>query len=163
MPTDLPPFAETFERLRVARGWKPAEVARRLGVYPTEVSRWRRGLGGISIKNVRKVADLFEVDRAWLEGLAGYPEGECQPVQDDELLAITEALKSGLLAIPRLRWPAVTQAWQALASIFAEAPPLSAPESGRVSVSDGTQRQSDRRHRPRLTKSQPAFLAAAGI
>jgi transcriptional regulator with XRE-family HTH domain len=72
MSEQQPTFAETFERLRLGRGWSPAEVARQLGVYPTEVSRWRHGRGGISINNVRKVAALFDVDPTWLERLAGY-------------------------------------------------------------------------------------------
>lgn len=71
-----PEFAKAFEQLRISRGWSPAEVARRLDVYPTEVSRWRRGVGGISIKNVRKIAALFEADRAWLERLAGHGDNE---------------------------------------------------------------------------------------
>lgn len=89
-----PAFAEAFERLRKARGWSPAEVARRLDVYPTEVSRWRRGLGGISINNVRKIADLFEADRSWLEGLAGYDSVPTDTSQaDPRLLSLISCLR----------------------------------------------------------------------
>ncbi len=127
MPADRT-FAEAFERLRLARGWSPAEVARQLGVYPTEVSRWRRGRGGISIRNVRKVADLFGVDRASLEELAGY----ASVPRTTETETDVERQQWGTWyqhlienKIPRSMWAAYTRACDALADVFKLALPPS--------------------------------------
>lgn len=133
-----PSFADTFEQLRIARGWSPAEVARRLGVYATEVSRWRHG-GGISIKNVRKVADLFGVDSKWLERLAGYDDSHSDPALDtlkDEH-RIWQARYQHLLdvKVPPKLWDAYLTACEALADVFSgalntdSAPSLSKPGS----------------------------------
>lgn len=110
-------FAEFFERLRLGRGWTPAEVARRLDVYPTEVSRWRRGRGGISIRNVRKVADLFGVDRAELERLAGYGDSPVSVSKDTlnpEIAAMYDAdraaVEGELSGIPPAFFPAIFNA-----------------------------------------------------
>lgn len=88
-------FSDVFDQLVRDSGLSAAEIARRLDVYPGQVSHWRRG-GGISVANVRRVADLFGVDRAQLEVLAGYP---AEPsVQDD-----SPAL-AALISILRRRW-----------------------------------------------------------
>lgn len=117
-----PTFAEVFEQLRQDRGWSPAEVARRLGVYPTEVSRWRHGRGGISITNVRKVADLFGVDRTTMERLAGYGDSNV-----NDTLATVDAERQSWGAwfqhlmdtqIPRSTWTAYTKACLAMAEVF---------------------------------------------
>jgi transcriptional regulator with XRE-family HTH domain len=115
-------FATTFERLREARGWSPAEVARRLGVYPTEVSRWRHGRGGISIRNVRKVADLFGVDRAKLEQLAGYGDSHLADTADTVEVerSMWHAVYDELIEkeVPRSMWQTYIEACQALARGF---------------------------------------------
>lgn len=135
-PEPPTPFAKTFERLRKARGWSPAEVARRLHVYPTEVSRWRHG-GGISIKNVRKVADLFEVDQVWLERLAGYGDSHTDPTIDtvkeelrfwraryDEIMEkkVPWAMREAYMAACEVMADAFSQALAALNT--PDAPPL---------------------------------------
>lgn len=119
MPADRT-FAEAFERLRLARGWSPAEVARQLGVYPTEVSRWRRGRGGISIRNVRKVADLFGVDPATLEVLAGYASAASGTTEVDAERQQWGTWYQHLIEnkIPRSMWSAYTRACDALADVF---------------------------------------------
>jgi transcriptional regulator with XRE-family HTH domain len=133
MAVDADPglFAETFERLRLSRGWTPAEVARRLDVRDTEVSRWRRGgtRGGISIRNVRKIADLFEVDRSSLEQLAGF-EPSVQADDDPELTAYVERFRSAVKSVPRAFWPVVTQASVSLAEAMPRA--VTSVTDGRV-------------------------------
>ena len=118
-------FAQVFEDLRLQRGWSPAEVARRLAVYPSEVSRWRKG-GGINITNVWKVADLFGVERATLERLAGLgdsnvgSEGPTLPPQTEAELQSYAAWYRTLVEkrVPRSMWAAYTAACDALADAF---------------------------------------------
>lgn len=144
-----PTFAEAFERLRTGRGWSPAEVARQLDVYPTEVSRWRRGLGGISIRNVRKVADVFGVDRAELERLAGYDDSSVTVAQDTlspEIAAMYDAdraaVEGELSGIPPAFFPAIFNAQRTARRIAVELartalgltqePPISLPTDGEL-------------------------------
>ena len=89
-------FAEVFDQLVRTSGLSAAEIARRLDVYSGQVSHWRRG-GGISIANVRHVADLFGVDRAQLEELAGYPAAPGAAQDESPALA-------ALISILRRRW-----------------------------------------------------------
>lgn len=161
MAVDVDPhlFATAFEQLRLARGWSPAEVARRLGADPTEVSRWRRGLGGIGIRNVRKIADLFAVDRGYLEQLAGFePSG---PADDDpELTAYVEQFKAAVRGVPRTFRGVVTQAAVGLAASLAQHTaegPVSAPESGGVSAPIGRLTRGASPSRSRLTRSKSAL------
>ncbi len=100
-----PTFAEAFEQLRQARGLKPADIARELDVYPGEVSRWRRG-GGISITNVRKVAEFFGADRNWLEGLAGYPDSAVsqQQPRNPRLTGLFAAIETAFNAMSPQEW-----------------------------------------------------------
>lgn len=144
-----PAFAEAFERLRKGRGWTPAEVARQLDVYPTEVSRWRRGLG-ISIKNVRKIADLFEVDRAWLEELAGYPESGPKRDLDGDLKALLSTMGVAVQGVPRRLWPTFLAASTALADALSSSAPVSDPATTPVSESDATGNRGESASGPRL-------------
>jgi hypothetical protein len=92
---DYQRFGEAFDRLVRDSGLSAAEIARRLDVYSGQVSHWRRG-GGITVLNVRKIADLFGVDRAQLEALAGYPPS---PSTSDDSPAL-----AALIAVLRRRW-----------------------------------------------------------
>jgi transcriptional regulator with XRE-family HTH domain len=114
-------FAEALERLRKARGLKPRELARGLGVYEGEVSRWRHG-GGVSVRNVRKVADFFGVDPEPLEHLAGYHSADSsqRPARDVELEHMAERWIRGMQGVPRKAWAAVFDAELQLMRLFQE-------------------------------------------
>lgn len=72
MPAPATTFAAVLEQLRLAKGYSPADLARRLEVSPTQVSRWRRGLGVPSPATIDRIATHFGVDGRMLETLAGY-------------------------------------------------------------------------------------------
>lgn len=85
-------FAAVLEELRTRRNMSPAELARRLDVSPTQVSRWRRGTAAPSIQNVRDIATLFGVDALTLETLAGYVANPVAGEQDTTIDPVISAL-----------------------------------------------------------------------
>lgn len=166
MTTEQPTFASTLEHLRLARGWNQAELARQLGVYPAEVSRWVHG-GGISIPNVRKVAALFKVDPAELERLAGYGDsygsiaqdsidGRMSTVLDQELALMRERLA----AIEPVWWAAICNAQREAGEKVLEVirlakrqlsgtPQISLPAGSPLAPPQKPQRKNTRRQQPR--------------
>ena len=106
-------FPVWLEATMRSRGLSQAQLARRMGVAETQVSRWRRGLAVPTVHSLQRLADTLDVPRGSLEQLAGYPAGSPgEPVDGDaerdaELRAY-QALLGQLLAerVPRELWQA---------------------------------------------------------
>lgn len=149
-----PAFAAVLEQLREARGLSPADLARKLDVSPTQVSRWRRGLDVPSIERIEDIALFFGIERESLERLAGYRAntvaGE-QDTIDPGMAAMFEAeradLKDQLRDIPEPFWRVILDAQRSARRVavdgvkaaigLAQAQPISTPESQPISnVSD---------------------------
>lgn len=111
-------FSDAIERLRHERGLTPAQLARALGEYEGNVSRWRRGKG-IDQLNVWKLADFFGVERAYLERLAGYDNTarnrarERSELNAEELAiqATTAEMADILHGLPRVYWGTIIKAF----------------------------------------------------
>jgi transcriptional regulator with XRE-family HTH domain len=67
-PTDSSPTASRRELgtllrgLRIQKGWTAEQVAERLMVSPSKVSRLETGQRGASARDIRELSDLYEVD-----------------------------------------------------------------------------------------------------
>ena len=55
-------LAEDIIRLRVERGWSQKELARRLGTRQANISRLEHGQANPTLKTLRKLSEVFEVD-----------------------------------------------------------------------------------------------------
>jgi len=120
-----PTFGEVFEQLRLARGLSPAQLARGLEEYEGNISRWRRGQGIDQLK-VRKVADFFGVDRAWLERLAGYGDSAVSLTKENVEVerSMWHAVYDELIEkeVPRPLWQSYIEACMAMARAFRNLP-----------------------------------------
>ena len=61
--------AKTIKRLREARGWTQAELARRLGISRNGVNSWEQGLSVPSPACLVDLAKVFSVSTDYLLGL----------------------------------------------------------------------------------------------
>lgn len=81
-------LGQSIYRLRRARDWKQADLAARLGVSQTHVTRWESGKVRPRARMVEKLAEVFGVTVEEL--LAGDPRTESRnglaKIQDPELL-----------------------------------------------------------------------------
>lgn len=50
-----------FRAARVARGLSLREVARRTDIDPSQLSKVERGMVGLSVENLRRLADVLEL------------------------------------------------------------------------------------------------------
>lgn len=104
-----------------ARGLSQADLARELGVADVQVSRWRRGSVIPSTRYLHLLATTFDVSRATLERLAGFPIDEpdvelVDPERQAELQALQARFRETLEGqVPRSLWPAYAEACEALA------------------------------------------------
>jgi transcriptional regulator with XRE-family HTH domain len=96
-------------------------VARDLGVADAQVSRWRRGQVVPSVRYLQQLATTFDVPRARLEVMAGYPteapSAEIDPEMDAELDALAARFRQTLQKriSPEL-WRTYMDACEALAA-----------------------------------------------
>lgn len=123
---ERPPFAQALEQLREARGLTPAQLARELNEYEGNVSRWRRGQG-IELVNVRKIAEYFGVDSAWLERLAGYGDSAPSPTKES-IDAERQLWRSRFdymmeKRVPKWAWEAYMTACEALGEAYQQMRP----------------------------------------
>lgn len=84
-PEDVLPataFRGFFNALLESRGLSGAQAARKLGVAQSQVSRWKRGEGGISLENLQRIHETFGIDLAYLTGLAGIRDSSASTVND---------------------------------------------------------------------------------
>jgi transcriptional regulator with XRE-family HTH domain len=73
----------TLKELREGKFLTQRELAELVGVHPTMVSEWERGLYRPSLRNLRKICELFEVSPGEIEwppikGLALTTQGEAR-------------------------------------------------------------------------------------
>lgn len=61
--------AETIKRLREARGWSQAELARRLHITRNGVNTWEQGLSMPSPHFLVELAKIFSVSTDYLLGI----------------------------------------------------------------------------------------------
>jgi transcriptional regulator with XRE-family HTH domain len=118
-------FGPWLDATMRARGLSQAAVAREIGVADAQVSRWRRGTVTPSMRYLQRIADAFEVPRAGLEHMVGYPmpEGGSDPERkelDLEREAEIQALQARLRDVlkqqlPPSLWRIYGEACQALA------------------------------------------------
>jgi transcriptional regulator with XRE-family HTH domain len=114
------PLAQWLNATMASRGLSQADVAREVGVADVQVSRWRRGQVTPSVRYLQRIADTFDVPRATLDRMAGYPSDEAEPQEIDpkktaELQAY-QARLAGLMEekVPRELWRVYADACAAL-------------------------------------------------
>lgn len=62
-------FGRFFDELLAHNDLTAAEAARRLHVAQSQVSRWRRGEGGLSYESMKRISDVFGIDLTYLQQL----------------------------------------------------------------------------------------------
>lgn len=122
-PDRQSPFAQWLGATMETRGLTQADVAREVGVADVQVSRWRRGQVRPSVNYLQRIADTFDVPRASLEHLVGYPTGVDMPAsgaRDPQVEAELQAYQTRYRQlieqnIPRRFWRVYVEACEALA------------------------------------------------
>lgn len=120
MADTQPPFARWLDATMQQRGLSQAALAREVGVADAQVSRWRRGHVTPSVRYLQRLASTFDVPRANLEQMAGYPGGESATEIDPRRAAEMESYQARLRQLMEQRlppelWPAYIDACEALA------------------------------------------------
>jgi transcriptional regulator with XRE-family HTH domain len=118
-------FGSWLDATLRTRGLSQAEVAREIGVADAQVSRWRRGTVTPSVRYLQRIAETFEVSRASLEHLVGYPPAEesegyerrdLDPEREAEIQALQARLRDVLEhQLPLSLWRVYGEACEALA------------------------------------------------
>jgi transcriptional regulator with XRE-family HTH domain len=118
-------FGPWLDATMRTRGLSQAAVAREIGVADAQVSRWRRGTVTPSVRYLQRIAETFEVPRATLEHMAGYPPTEggedaerkgIDPEREAEIQAQQAMLRDILeQQLPPSLWRVYGEACQALA------------------------------------------------
>lgn len=118
-PTPSAQFAEFLNALLESQGLSGAQAARRLHVAQSQVSRWRRGEGGVSLENLTRIHEEFGIDLGTLRRLAGYGDSTSSTMKegiDPEVEAIFDAERAetheALRGIPKTFWPTILTAWR---------------------------------------------------
>lgn len=145
MTDERGPFAQWLNATMQSRGLSQAAVARDLGVADAQVSRWRRGQVTPSVRYLHQLATTFEVPRARLEHMAGYPtdapEDGGDPAMEAEMDALVARFRRVLEGnLPPELWHTYADACEALAARLSET---------FRSVAEAAEEEADRkRHRP---------------
>ena len=83
-------IAEKIKKLRVARGWSQAELARRLGVTRNGVNSWEQGLSMPSPACLVELARVFSVSTDYLLGIENLDSVNVTGLSDREIALLTE-------------------------------------------------------------------------
>lgn len=154
--SDAEQFAAFINALLDSQNLSGAQAARRLKVAQSQVSRWRRGEGGISLENLHRIHEVFGTDLNYLKRLAGLPASSPSTVQEDEfpeLDAMIDAerveIHEELRDIPQLFWTAILTAQraarrQAIATALAALELVSTPGNGELAPPVRRRRRDDR-------------------
>jgi transcriptional regulator with XRE-family HTH domain len=86
-------FAAWLKRQLDRREWTAAELARRIEVSPTSVSRWVNGREVPSSNNARRIADAFYLEQDDVLTLAGHRDQDRPISPDDPLSRLIRKLK----------------------------------------------------------------------
>lgn len=135
-PTSNVQFAGFFNALLESAGLSGAQAARRLGVAQSQVSRWRRGEGGITLENLERIAKEFSIDRSTLEQLAGFRDtygAATQDTADQEIKALLDAERAEtheeLKGVEPQFWPIIIEAGRVARQAAAKVARMAAPQS----------------------------------
>jgi len=82
--------AEKIKKLREARTWTQAELARRLGVTRNGVNSWEQGLSIPSTACLVELAKTFSVSTDYLLGLEPLRTVDVTGLSDKEVALLTE-------------------------------------------------------------------------
>lgn len=129
MPEQSPDaqFAEYFNVLLAQHKLNGADAARRLKVAQSQVSRWKRGEGGISLENLQRIHDVFGTDLTYLMQLAGLRASTPSTANSDPAVEIERQRWRAWFdelrekKVPKSLWTAYTAACEALADSFSTA------------------------------------------
>lgn len=127
-----PPRIETFDQLI---NWLMQEhrltqrqLAATIGVSDSQVSRWRRGLGGVSVEAIDKICERFPLDRQWVKSLANLGDSTLASTiaEDPAMEAERQRWRQWFdelreKKVPRSLWTAYTAACEGLAESFSSA------------------------------------------
>ncbi len=83
-------IAEKIKKLREARGWSQAELARRLGVTRNGVNSWEQGLSMPSPACLVELARVFSVSTDYLLGIENLDSVNVTGLSDREIALLTE-------------------------------------------------------------------------
>ena len=83
-------IARRIKEARTISGLSQGQVAGLLGLKRPSVTEMEAGNRAVSAEEITKLAEIFEVDAAWLLGEGG---GECDPKDDRLQLAARELKK----------------------------------------------------------------------
>lgn len=111
-------FSEFISELLASQGLSQRQAAIRLGVSESQVSRWLKGYGGISMDSVDKIASSFGLDRDYIAHLAGLrdntsattEEATIDPVVSAQVDAEVRALRELVRGVPKPFVPVILAA-----------------------------------------------------
>ena len=83
-------IAEKIKKLREARGWSQAELARRLSVTRNGVNSWEQGLSMPSPACLVDLAKVFSVSTDYLLGIENLDSVNVTGLSDREVALLTE-------------------------------------------------------------------------
>ena len=83
-------IAEKIKRLREARGWSQAELARRLGVTRNGANSWEQGLSMPSPACLVELARVFSVSTDYLLGIENLDSVNVTGLSDREIALLTD-------------------------------------------------------------------------
>lgn len=83
-------IAEKIKKLREARGWSQAELARRLSVTRNGVNSWEQGLSMPSPACLVDLAKVFSVSTDYLLGIENLDSVNVTGLGDKEVALLTE-------------------------------------------------------------------------
>lgn len=81
-------LGERIVRLRKARGWNQMELAARLGVHSSRLSKWERGINAPSLEDLRNLMNVLEVTADELLVGAWGPKAPLLPAAERTELAM---------------------------------------------------------------------------
>jgi len=116
--SDAERFAAFLNALLDSQSLSGAQAARRLKVAQSQVSRWRRGEGGISLENLHRIHAAFGTDLEYLKRLAGFSASTPTTAEDDVYVEQVDALYDAdraelheeLRDIPQIFWTTILAA-----------------------------------------------------
>ncbi len=137
-----------------------AEAARKLRVAQSQVSRWRRGEGGLSEASMRRISEVFGTDIDYLKEITGttyagpsvYRADSIDPYINVRLDAIRSRMRELLEGIPPNLWVTYLEATGSMLEFLAKAyvppeppAPVPTPESPPASPAPRARRGGRRR------------------
>lgn len=135
-------FAEWFNAQLNARNLSQRQAAILLNVAESQVSRWRQGIGGISLESLERIATAFGVDRQELAVLAllrdsgsASTEATVDPTMAALLDAERDDVHDQLSGVDPKYWSVVLDAGRVARQAAAKVARMAAPPSD--SATDG--------------------------